>query len=75
MPSGPAGSRCGSIKAPCAAVMRGIRKFANALTGFHLWSETYDRDLKNVFALQNEIATAVTGALQATLLPAAVVAD
>ncbi len=46
----------------------------NALTGFHLWSETYDRDLKNVFALQTEIATAVTGALQATLLPAAAVA-
>jgi TolB-like protein len=46
----------------------------NALTGFHLWSETYDRDLKNVFALQTEIATAVTGALQATLLPGAVAA-
>jgi TolB-like protein len=40
----------------------------NALTGFHLWSHTYDRDLKNVLALQTEIATAVTQALQATLL-------
>jgi TolB-like protein len=40
----------------------------NALTGFHLWSHTYDRDLKNVLALQTEIATAVTKALQATLL-------
>jgi TolB-like protein len=40
----------------------------NALTGFHLWSHTYDRDLKNVLALQTEIATAVTQALQATLM-------
>ena len=46
----------------------------NALTGFHVWSETYDRDLKNVLALQSEIATAVTGALQATLLPEAAAA-
>lgn len=44
----------------------------NALTGFHLWSHTYDRDLKNVLALQTEIATAVTQALQATLLADAV---
>jgi TolB-like protein/Flp pilus assembly protein TadD len=40
----------------------------NALTGFHLWSQTYDRDLKDVLKLQSEIATAVTTALQATLL-------
>src|ERR1700676_3664971 len=40
----------------------------NAVTGYHLWSQTYDRDLKNVLALQTEIATAVTRALQATLL-------
>jgi serine/threonine-protein kinase len=46
----------------------------NALTGFHLWSQTYDRNLKNVLALQTEIATAVTKALQATLLADAVTA-
>lgn len=40
----------------------------NALTGFQMWSQTYDRDLKSVLALQTEIATAVTKALQATLL-------
>ena len=40
----------------------------NAVTGFHLWSQTYDRDLKDVLKLQTEIATAVTTALQATLL-------
>lgn len=40
----------------------------NAVTGYHLWSQTYDRDLKDVLKLQTEIATAVTKALQATLL-------
>jgi TolB-like protein/tetratricopeptide (TPR) repeat protein len=40
----------------------------NAVTGFHLWSETYDRDLGDVLRLQTEIATAVAGALKVTLL-------
>ncbi len=40
----------------------------NARTGFRLWSNTYDRDLKDILKLQTEIATAVTTALQATLL-------
>jgi serine/threonine-protein kinase len=40
----------------------------NAKTGFRLWSNTYDRDLKDILKLQAEIATAVTTALQATLL-------
>jgi TolB-like protein/DNA-binding winged helix-turn-helix (wHTH) protein/Flp pilus assembly protein TadD len=40
----------------------------NGITGFHLWSQTYDRDLKDVFALQTEIAVAVADALKVTLL-------
>ena len=40
----------------------------NAVTGYHLWSETYDRDLKDVLKLQTEIATAVANALKITLL-------
>ena len=40
----------------------------NAVTGFHLWSETYDRDLGDVLKLQTEIADAVAGALKVTLL-------
>ena len=32
-----------------------------------LWSETYDRELEDVFAIQEEIARAVVGALQITL--------
>jgi len=40
----------------------------NAVTGFHLWSKNYDRDLGDVLKLQTEIATAVAGALKVTLL-------
>jgi TolB-like protein len=35
--------------------------------GFHLWSETYDRQLENVFVIQEEIATAIAEALKAPL--------
>src|SRR5262249_28721303 len=40
----------------------------NTVTGFHLWSETYDRDLGDVLKLQTEIADAVAGALRIKLL-------
>jgi TolB-like protein/DNA-binding winged helix-turn-helix (wHTH) protein/Flp pilus assembly protein TadD len=39
-------------------------------TGFLVWSQSYDRDLKDVLKLQTEIATAVTKTLQATLADA-----
>ncbi len=35
--------------------------------GYHLWSERYDRELEDVFALQDEIAGAIAGRLQAEL--------
>jgi len=35
----------------------------NASDGYHLWSKTYDRELVNIFAIQEEIATSVSGAL------------
>ena len=38
--------------------------------GFHLWSAEYDRELRDVFAVQEEIATAVTRALIPRLRPA-----
>jgi TolB-like protein/Flp pilus assembly protein TadD len=31
----------------------------DAQTGYHLWSETYDRELKDIFAIQDEIAKAI----------------
>ncbi|HET7064796.1 MAG TPA: tetratricopeptide repeat protein [Rudaea sp.] len=37
--------------------------------GYHLWSETYDRQLTDVFALQDEISKAVVEALKLRLLP------
>jgi len=40
----------------------------NAVTGFHLWSQTYDRDLGDILTLQTDIANAVAGALKVTLL-------
>jgi TolB-like protein len=40
----------------------------NAVTGFHLWSKSYDRDLGDVLKLQTEIATSVASALKVTLL-------
>lgn len=36
--------------------------------GYHLWSETYDRKLDNIFKIQDEIAAAVVDALKITLL-------
>ena len=35
--------------------------------GIHLWSETYDGDLKDVFALQESIARAITSELKVVL--------
>lgn len=39
-----------------------------AENGYHLWSETYDRDLGDIFKLQDEIAGSVVQALKVALL-------
>jgi adenylate cyclase len=39
----------------------------DAMTGNHLWAEKYDRDLKDIFALQDEITFKVVAALQVKL--------
>ncbi len=36
----------------------------NASNGFHLWSETYDRELENIFAVQDEISAAIVESLK-----------
>ncbi len=41
--------------------------------GFHLWSNTFDRELTDIFAVQDEIAGEVTRALELTLLTDSVV--
>jgi TolB-like protein/cytochrome c-type biogenesis protein CcmH/NrfG len=48
--------------------LRITAQLIKAADGYHLWSETYDRELKGVFAIQDEIATAVVAALKLTLL-------
>jgi len=40
----------------------------NVEDGFHLWSEKYDREMDDIFAVQDEIALAVTEKLKITLL-------
>ena len=40
-----------------------------AARGFHLWSESYDREMRDIFAIQQEIARSVVRALQVTLSP------
>ena len=51
-----------------AHTIRITAQLINAVTGFHVWSKTYDRDLGDVLKLQTEIATAVASALKVTLL-------
>jgi TolB-like protein len=48
--------------------VRVTAQLINAVTGFHLWSETYDRNLSDILQVQTEIAKAVTSALKVTLL-------
>jgi len=46
-------------------------QLVKASDGFHLWSETYDRVLDDIFAVQDDIAKAVSSAMNVTLLGAA----
>jgi adenylate cyclase len=39
-------------------------------TGGHVWAERYDRDLTDIFAIQDEISKAIVAALKLKLLPA-----
>ena len=41
----------------------------NVEDGYHLWSEAYDRELKDVFAVRSEVAETVAKAMQVTLNP------
>jgi adenylate cyclase len=41
----------------------------NGATNDHLWAERWDRDLDDIFALQDEISQAIVGALKLKLLP------
>ena len=58
----------GSVR-KAGAMIRVTAQLIRADTGYHLWSKTYDRDIKDVFKVQDEIATAVVEALKAKLAP------
>jgi TolB-like protein/Flp pilus assembly protein TadD len=45
-------------------------QLVDAVVGNHIWAERYDRDLTDIFALQDEIATSVTAAIEPKLLAA-----
>jgi len=48
--------------------LRVTAQLINVEDGFHLWSERYDRDMDDIFAIQDEIALAITEQLKVTLL-------
>jgi TolB-like protein/TPR repeat protein len=48
--------------------LRVTAQLIDAATGYHLWSERYDRQMQDVFDLQDDIALAVVEALKITLL-------
>ena len=43
-------------------------QLANAADGYHIWSERYDREMKDIFEVQDEITLAVVDALKVKLL-------
>ncbi|MGO9718094.1 MAG: TIR domain-containing protein [Steroidobacteraceae bacterium] len=48
--------------------IRVTAQLVRADTGYYLWSETYDRDIHDVFKVQDDIANSVVQALQITLM-------
>jgi serine/threonine-protein kinase len=48
--------------------IRVTAQLINAEDGYHLWSERYDREMADVFAMQDEIAAAIAGALEVKLV-------
>jgi len=49
--------------------LRITAQLINVADGYHLWSESYDRQVKDVFAIQDEISRSIVRALQLTLTP------
>ena len=48
--------------------VRIVAELVNAADGIQLWTQTFDRELKDIFAVQQEIARAVAESLKVTLL-------
>jgi adenylate cyclase len=56
----------GSVRTS-GGTIRVTAQLINVTDGLHLWSETYDRKMGDIFKLQDEIAAAVVAALKATM--------
>ncbi len=50
--------------------LRVTAQLINVADGFHIWSETYDRQMTDIFDIQDDVAGAITDALQLHLAPA-----
>jgi len=50
--------------------IRIVGQLINASTDEHLWAETYDREMTDIFAIQTDVARRIAAALEATLTPA-----
>jgi TolB-like protein/class 3 adenylate cyclase len=59
----------GSVRKAGARV-RVTAQLIEAATGNHLWAERYDRELADIFAIQDEITTGVVGSIGPELLAA-----
>lgn len=59
----------GSVRKAGARV-RITAQLIDSSTGGHLWADRYDRDLTDIFAIQDEISRAIVAALRVRLLPA-----
>jgi TolB-like protein/Tfp pilus assembly protein PilF len=57
----------GSVRKQAERV-RVTAQLIDAQSGFHLWSETFDRELKDIFAIQDEIARAIGNELKVRVL-------
>ena len=49
--------------------VRIVGQLVDARTDEHIWAETYDRDLSDIFAIQSDVAQQIARALKATLSP------
>jgi adenylate cyclase len=59
----------GSVR-KAAGRVRISAQLIDGIIGDHVWAERYDRDLKDIFALQDEISQAIVAALKVKLMPA-----
>jgi len=60
----------GSVRKAGSSRVRVIAQLIDALTGRHVWAERYDRELEDIFELQDELTEAIVGALAPSFISA-----